>query len=443
MVLRHAKMKVATLIGFALVCMAIFVYLFQAAGGQIGFGSQYTVNAIIPQTFNLVPNSDVRAAGAKIGYVNSVIPDGQNARVQFTIDTHTASFPPIYKNATVEVRIKTLVGESYLSLTPGTRSAGAVRNGGTLPASQNLTTVPLEKVLGMLDPATRAAVQKEMQGLGLGLNGHGAQLNNLFGALLPTVNNGNTLFGVLNPERQQVQQLIDDTGRVMQALSTRTAQYQGLIADAKATAVAVASRDSQFRQTLDVLPSTLAQARSTVSQLNGLSVRATPVFSNLRVASYDLSPAISQLEPTASAARVFFRQLKPFLHNFKPLVTQLTPAANVLKSIVLPLAAVLRQGDPALAYLTNYAREFGSFFSNVNGFVDTKDKLGYRGRVFPIVSYNDYTGLTTTERNLLDAFIKAGSLGLLDGTKMNPYPQPGTAGTPTAANNFQRITATP
>jgi phospholipid/cholesterol/gamma-HCH transport system substrate-binding protein len=440
-VLQHAKLKIATLIGFTIVCLGIFVYLYGAAGGHLGFGSRYTVSAIMPQTFNLVPNSDVRAAGAKIGEVNSVTPDGQNARVTFFISTHTKSFPPIYKNASVQVRIKTLVGESYLDITPGTKSAGAVPSGGTLPVSQNITSVPLEKVLGMLDPKTRAAIQREVAGLGPGLNGHGAELNNLFGSLLPTVNNGNTLFNVLNPERTQVQQLIDDTGRVFQALSVRTAQWRGLITDAKATAVAVASRAGQFRQTLNELPGVLTQARSTVSLLNGFSTRATPVFSNLRVASYDLSPAIAQLEPTAADARVFFRDLKPFLVNFKPLVTQLKPASQTLKTVVVPLDAVLRQADPALGYLSAYSREFGSFFSNVNSFVDTKDALGYRGRVFPMVGTADFTDLNATEKKLLDALIQAGSLGLIKGAQLNPYPQPGTVGQPNASSNWQQVQA--
>ena len=205
--------------------------------------------------------------------------------------------------------------------------------------------------------------------------------------------------------------------------------------------MAVSSRAQQFRQTLNELPSVLSQARSTVSLLNGFSTRATPVFSNLRVASYDLSPAISQLEPTAADARVFFRDLKPFLTNFKPLVTQLKPASQTLKTVVLPLDAVLRQADPALAYLSMYSREFGSFFSNVNAFVDTKDALGYRGRVFPMVGTPDFTDLNQTEQNLLSALIKAGSFGIVDGPKTNAYPQPGTAGSPNSTSNFQQVQA--
>jgi phospholipid/cholesterol/gamma-HCH transport system substrate-binding protein len=444
MVVQHAKAKIATLIGFTLVCVLVFVYLFQAAGGHLGFGSRYTVSAVMPTTFNLVPNSDVRAAGVKVGTVDSVTPDGQDARVTFSIDSHTSSFPPIYRNATTQVRIKTLVGESYLSLNPGTPSAGKLPNGGVLPPQQAAQAVPLEQVLGMLDPATRQAVRRDMLGLGVGLDGHGAQLNDLFGSLLPTVTSGNQLLGVLNPERQQVASLIDDSGRVMQALGQRTGQFQSLILDAKATAQAVASRSAEMRQALDELPSTLAQARATVGLLSSFSRRATPVFSNLRAASADLSPAIQQLEPTAADARVLFGSLKPFLVALRPLVSQLGPAASKLNTVVLPLDALLRQADPALSYLSSYSAEFGSFFSNVGAVTDTKDGLGYRGRVFAIGGVNQFTDLTPTARNLVDALVSAGSFGLFTGTRSNPYPKPGTAGDPQPfSGHYDRLQAAP
>jgi virulence factor Mce-like protein len=443
MLVPHLKAKLATLVAFAAICGLIFVYLFHAAGGRLGFSSPYTVSAIMPTTFNLVPNSDVRAAGVQVGYVDSVTPDGANSRVTFSITARNSSFPPLYKNATVQVRTKTLVGETYLSITPGTPAAGQLANGDTLPATRALEAVPLQKVLGMLDPATRASVRQSLRGLGVGLNGHGTQLNDLFGSLQPAVDNGNRLFETLNPERSEVASLIDDSGQVMQALGERTAQFQQLVVDAKSTAEAVASRAAQLRATFADLPSTLAQARVTVAALGRFSSRATPVFSNLRAASTQLSPAIEQLAPTAAESRVLFRELRPFLVAVQPLVSALRPAASKLRTVVLPLDALLRQADPALAYLTAYSREFGSFFSNVNAVTDTKDGLGYRGRVYAIVGAQQFTDLTPAEQNLLNALEKAGTFGLLSGTRSNPYPQPGTAGSPDAATNYKVIKAAP
>lgn len=229
----------------------------------------------------------------------------------------------------------------------------------------------------------------------------------------------------------------------MQALGQRTSQFQSLVVDAKATAQAAASRAGEVRQTLDQLPGTLAQARQTVADLGGLSQRATPVFGNLRIASADLSPAIEQLGPTAAQARVLFRELKPFLVALAPMVTQLRPAASTLKRTVLPLDAVLRQANPALAYLSSYSKEFGSFFSNVNAITDTKDGLGYRGRVFAMAGIDQFTDLSSRQRKLLEAMLKGGTFGMLTGTRANPYPEPGSAGSPGPASNYQRVRAAP
>jgi phospholipid/cholesterol/gamma-HCH transport system substrate-binding protein len=428
MVVEHAKAKIVALVAFTVICLLTFVYLFQQAGGDFGFGTKYSVGALMPDTFNLVQNSDVRSAGVTIGKVQSVDPDGQAALVKFEIDTQ--GLVPIYRNATVEVRTKTLVGESYLAVNRGTPSAGRLPNGGVLPLNAAEQAVPLDKVLSMLDPDTRLQVRRNLMGLGVGLNGHGGQLNQMLGALEQTVAKGGTLVNVLEPQRQQLAALIDDSGKVMQALGERTSQFRALVVDAKATAEAVASRDAQLRATLDQLPSTLAQARQTVGLLSSLSVIATPVFRDLRLASADLVPAVRDLAPAAADARVLFHQLEPFLAAVQPLLAQLRPAARKLATVVLPLDAFLRQANPAVGYLRAYAREFGSFFSNVNAAVATKDALGNRGRVFGMVGPNQLTNVPASERQLLDAFISAGGFHLLQGTMANAYPKPGTAGNP-------------
>jgi phospholipid/cholesterol/gamma-HCH transport system substrate-binding protein len=428
MVLEHAKAKIAALIAFTVVCLLTFVYLLHSAGGNLGFGAVYRVGALMPDTFNLVQNSDVRSAGVTIGRVESVNPDGQVALVKFVVDKQGQE--PFYRDATVQVRTKTLVGESYLDVNPGTPAAGKLPSGGVLPLSAAQQAVPLEKVLSMFDPATRDEVRRNLTGLGLGLKAHGTDLNELFGQLLPTVAKGGTLVNVLEPQRQQLAALIDDSGTAMQALGERSSQFRTLVVDAKATAEAVASRDAQLRATLDQLPSTLAQARQTVGQLSNFSVSATPVFRQLRLASADLVPAIRDLAPSAADARVLFRQLDPFLAAAQPLLSQLRPAATKLATVVLPLDAVLRQANPAVGYLRAYSQEFGSFFSNVNAAVASKDALGNRGRVFAIVGPNQLTNVRPSERQLLDAFISAGGFHVLQGTMTNAYPKPGTAGDP-------------
>src|SRR5690242_16685015 len=102
MVVEHARAKITSLIAFTALCLLTFVYLFQQAGGDLGFGTKYSVGALMPDTFNLVQNSDVRSSGVTIGKVQSVNPHGQVALVKFEIDGKGQA--PLYRNATVEVR---------------------------------------------------------------------------------------------------------------------------------------------------------------------------------------------------------------------------------------------------------------------------------------------------------------------------------------------------
>ena len=443
MVVAHKKLKIGALIGFTAICQLIFLALFGAAGGSLSLNSPYTVSALVPNTFNIVPNADVDSAGVKIGSVKSVTPDGQSGRVTFEVTTKNPAFKHIYRDATDQVRTKTLVGESYLSINQGTPNSGAIPDNGTMPVTQNQSAVPLQDVLGMFNPATRRGVEASLQGFGRGLAGHGQALNTLFGELNPTVNSANQLTEILNPERQQLAALIDDSGQVMQALGERTSQFQSLVRDAKTTAVAVAAQAANLKGTLGVLPSTLAAVRGTVAHLGSFSSTATPVFANLRTAATKLSPAIQQLEPTAVAGQHLFAQLQPFLSKFGPLVQALRPGANSLSTIVGPLDAMLRQIDPALAYWASYSREFGNLFSNVGSITNSPDGLGDRGRVFGMVGAVDYTGLNTQENALLNALINTGTFNVLHGTQFNAYPMPGTAGTPNSIVNYHMVKEMP
>ena len=304
------RAKAIALILFTLFSAVVLVYLYQAAGGRLRTHQPYYAHALVPDAFNIVTDSDVRRDGITIGRVRKVEPKGDVSDIKFEIEKKGQS--PFYRDATVRVRIKTLVGESYLDVDPGTPQAGTLPKGATLPLVAAQNAVPLERIFNALDPATRRSVQRNLKGLGVGLAGHGDQLNELVGALRPTLADGGRLMDVLGPQRRELAVLIDNTGVVMRAIGERTQDVRTLVGDAKATAEAVAARDAQLRASLRELPATLDRVKTTVNKLSGFSTRATPVFHDLRAGTVDLAPAIADLGPTARDARQLFRQLDPF-----------------------------------------------------------------------------------------------------------------------------------
>lgn len=438
---QHIGLKIAALAVFAAVCSAIFVYLYTSAGGRLPLSNPYRVGAAVPNAFQLVPNADVRQAGVKIGRVVSIDGNADAAQVKLELDRDQA---PIYRDTRLMVRTKTLVGENYLDLRPGTPRAGAVPEGGTLPLRNAQDAVQLDQILSALDGRTRASVRRNLRELGVGVGGAGPELNRLFGAARPTVADGGRLMAILRAQRVQVARLVDDTGAVMQAFGDRTADVRSLARSAKATAVAVAGRDQRLRETIDELPATLRRARSASARLGRFSVRAAPVVRDLRLAARDLGPVVRDLEPTARDARQVLVALQPLLLRMDPLLGRLRTFTTAARPLVPSLDALLRQLSPALAYLAPYRREFGAFFANVGSANDTRDAVGQIARVHPQVSEASGSTLQPEAKKALDAILKAGLATRAHVIGTNPYPKPGGVAEPKPFDgSYPRVQAQP
>jgi virulence factor Mce-like protein len=415
-------LKITALLAFVFVCLLTFVYLYTKAGGTLRVDQPFTAKALVPDSFNIVQNSDVRREGVYVGRVRAIEPARGVAQVEFEITKPEQA--TLYADATVRVRTKTLVGETYLEVTPGDPATGKLANGATLPLAAADESVALERILSTFDTKTRAELRRSIEGFAGGLEGNGAELNGLFGALQPTAADGGRLMQVLEPQKRQVAALIDNTGTVLNAFGERSAALRGFAVDAKRTAEAAASRDAQLAETINEIPATLDQARSSVNHLADFSGRATPVIADLTAASVDLLPAIRDLRPAAHDGRTLFRELEPFLDAIDPVVERLPAATRSLKSVVGPLNGVLRQAGPTVDYLKTYSQQFGTFFANVGAAVDTTDALGARGRVFAMLGPSSLAGISQKYVDLADAFLGTGAFQRLLGQKLNPYPKP-------------------
>jgi phospholipid/cholesterol/gamma-HCH transport system substrate-binding protein len=438
----HLPLKIAGLLVFMAVCLAMFYELFIQAGGHVFQGPTYNVSAVVPNAYNLVTNGDVREAGVKIGYITGITNQGPYGKVTMAIERQYA---PLYRDAQVQVRLKTLVGEDYMSIQyPGSPQAGVIRDGGTLPLHDALTTVDLYQILNTFDPHTRAMVSADLRALGSAFDNRGADLNQLFGALAPLASSGAPVMQTLDAQRGQLAQLIQYTGQAMQAFANRTSQLQGLIGAAKSTAVAVAARDRALSQAIDELPATLSQARATVANLGSFSAQATPVIDNLDTGARLLGPVVRQLAPTASAATRLFARLPALIRSVNPLVAQLRTFSATAKPQVPLLADFLNRVNPAIAYLAPYNREIGSFFANTGSATQPTDNVGHLGRVGAVVNIATLDEFTPAERKLLDALIQAGDLGAVFNANSNAYPAPGSVDNPQPfSGSYPRLSPTP
>ena len=332
--------RMLVMVGFALSCFGLLLFLWLAFGGPIPLKPKgYQVKVSFGEATQLAVEADVRVSGVPVGKVKTVEPNQETGRSFATIQIEER-FAPIAKDAKAILRQKTLLGETYVELTPGNpRRAGLLPEGATLPAGQVSDTVELDEIFRAFDPNTRRAFQTWMQEQSRALDGRARDISDALGNLEPFANDANEILTVLNSQEGAVSELVSNTGQVFDAISERRGQLQGLIRNSSTVFTTTAERDDELRELFTVLPTFNREARTTVDRLTKFSRDTDPLVTQLRPAAREFSPTFRDLDPliTASerglpALRRFLLDLRPALGEFDPLLKQLNPILNYLGS---------------------------------------------------------------------------------------------------------------
>lgn len=428
----HLKASGLGLIAVLVAGVALFLV---NLGGQnvIPWKSFYSIRAAVPTADNLDPYATVTEAGVDIGVVTSI---SRGPGAESTLHLRLGrQYRPIYRDATLLIRSKSVAEEKYVQLDPGHPQSGAIPEGGLLPASQAGQPVEFDDVMSILNRDRRLELDRFLAGIGPGLNG-GSDLNRTLASSADFVADASPLAQVLGRDRQQLASLIDSFDSVTSALGQRAVAIRTLTEATRRTAEAVAARDQRLRATLDALPPFLAQARTTSGRLQSFSQLATPVIGELATAAQRLTPAVRDLAPAASEGQQTVVGLDRFARAALPTVTRLRPFSRAGEALVPPLAGILRQLNPFVAYLGPYALDIARFFGVEAAVTENTDEVGHVARPLVPISRSYLAGLLPAN---VQAFLQAHS-GNLDVRGFNPYPRPATDGNPsTFSGSYQRL----
>ena len=123
--------KLLTMVVFALTCFGLLLFLWLSFGGPIPLKPKgYRVNVAFPEATQLGLEADVRVAGVSVGKV--VKKDVDSAHPNRTIATLELEkkFAPLSQDARAILRQKTLLGETYVELTPGNANGPKIKEDG-------------------------------------------------------------------------------------------------------------------------------------------------------------------------------------------------------------------------------------------------------------------------------------------------------------------------
>jgi phospholipid/cholesterol/gamma-HCH transport system substrate-binding protein len=358
------RSRVALLLAFTLSCVGLLIFLWIAFGGALPLApAGYDLTAEFPQATELGVQDDVEIAGVTVGKVIAVAPDPRTGltRAVLQIDHR---FAPRPADTRAILRAKSLLGETYVALSPGDPRGPMLHDGGRLPAGQIAPTVSFAQILNTFGPRTRAAFATWMQDGGRALSGRGEDFNAAVAELAPFGTHVGAVLAVLARDAGATRTLLGQGTVVLDALSHSPRSLAALIRNAQAVFAATARRAGALRAAVDAFPTFLTTAGTAVARLQRFSVQSRPLLATLTAAAPAFASALGRLHtiapglagvltglgPVSARGRAGIPALQGVLRAAVPLLGRATPYLGTLIPIVDEVNA--------------YRRELAAFIAN-------------------------------------------------------------------------------
>ena len=409
--------RILIMVTWAMSCFGLLLWLWFSFGGPLPLSPEgYRIKAQMPESALLVKEADVRMAGLDIGRVKnlSLERDGGNL-VEMEIDSE---FAPLPKDVKAILRQKSLLGQIYIELTPGTRDGPKLDDGEQIKEEAIVEPVELDEIISLFDEETRKNFQGWIREISLAIeNGRGEDLSNAIGNLDDFAAAGSNLLKILDDQEPALRRLVKNTGITLNALTERRGQLRELIGNANQFFGAVASRDDALAETISIFPTFLDESRLTLDRLRvfannthplirdliPVAIQLRPTLQDLGALAPDLKNVFRKLEPVIDesernlpAAERFLRGAKPvfpalhtYLPEFNPIVSFLNYQQETVSNFIHSAAGSLNATMPPLSPNEgprHYLRQFS--ISNTRGIQLSQTRPTYeRGNAYPLPNY--------------------------------------------------------
>jgi phospholipid/cholesterol/gamma-HCH transport system substrate-binding protein len=260
---------------FAVVMVVLTACLFFIFG-QYRTGSTNNYSAIFTDVSRLKSGDSVRAAGIRVGTVNSVeLRNDKTVLVRFDADRRVA----LTTGTKAAVRYLNLVGDRYLELIDGPGSSRLLPAEARIPPDHTAPALDLDLLLGGLKPVIQGLNPQDVNALTSSLvqvfQGEGGTLDSLFSKT-------SSFSNALADNNQTIQRLIDNLHTVLATLVTEKDRFSGAIdrlerlttelaQDRDPIATAIGSLENGTASIAELLTAARPPLAATVNQLNRLA----------------------------------------------------------------------------------------------------------------------------------------------------------------------------
>ncbi len=254
-------------------------------------GDEY--KAEFSEAAGLLPNDEVRVAGVKVGKVLSVDLAGDRVQVEFRVKD-----AELGDRSRADIRIKTLLGRKFLSLTP--EGDGDLEPGQVIPMER--TTSPFDIADAFQDLSSSVGEIDD------------EQLAQSFTVLADTFRD--------TPD--EVQASLEGLGRLSRTLASRDTELKALLDRTRGVSQVLAERDEDlvaFLGDSSLVLQEVARRRDAISRLLDTTVQLSEQLRGLvRENRADLQPALDRLANVADLLRENQDNLDASLQRLAPFV---------------------------------------------------------------------------------------------------------------------------
>lgn len=367
-----------------------------------------TVKVAFTDVGALRAGDDVRIANVRSGFVSSIdLVDGKSIAT-LKLDGGR----PVYEDASVTIGARSSLGQKYVELDPGTKSAGEIRT--TIPSDRAASSIELDTVLDTLDAKTREAAGSTVREVGTGLAGRGQDLHDGLGALPQMLPDIGTVAKALSEDGgQDLAQMLRAADTVSRSLTAQEDQIASTTRQVSDTLDAVATDDGQaLRDTITAAPEAMTDVKAALDDLNGPLAATRRAVTELRPGAQALGDATPDVRGLLREGVVPLDKVPGVAKRAVPAVERLTPTVRDARPLVQQLGTTFDRAQSPLSILAPYSDEVLLFFQNAASALSQGDAAGRWLRFYPV---------PTTES-------VSGALPLRDPTaSREAYPAPNTA----------------
>ena len=356
--------QILTMSAFAFSCFLILLLLWLSFGGPVPLKAEgYRVKVAFDEAVQLGQDADVRTSGITIGTVRKSELEESTGRTLATL-VIDSDFAPVASDARAILRTKTLLGETYVELAPGSRGARKVADGGRLDDSRVAPTVELDEVLASFDPVTRTAFRAWQQELGVATRARGEPLNDALGQLPEFTTNASNLLEVLDRHERAVKGLVRDSGAVYGALTRDEGRLRDLVQNSHGVFRQTADQRESLAEAFQIFPTFLSESKLTLDRLERFSRNTRPLIEDLRPVARDLRPTIRSVRAFAPDLKRFFLRFDQQIRASKRGLPALREILDETRPAIGALGPFFHQLNPILEWIEVNQHLVSDFLSN-------------------------------------------------------------------------------